>query len=77
MCVHQGHLSCDRAMGLAFTLGSASTCQVDGAGVRSARRLLSAVSVPNKDKSKYNDYIKLMSVLVSSCLLFTSLKSRC
>jgi hypothetical protein len=66
MCVYQGHLSCDRAMGLAFTLGCASTCQVDGAGVRSARRLLSAVSVPNKDNSKYNYYIKLISVLVSS-----------
>jgi len=37
----------------------------DGTGVRSARRLLSAVSVPNKDKSKYNDRIKLTSMVMS------------
>jgi len=36
----------------------------DGTGVRSARRLLSAVSVPNKDKSKYNDCIELTSMFV-------------
>ena len=36
----------------------------DGTGVRSARRLLSAVSVPDSDKSKYNDCTELLSMFV-------------